>query len=239
MTRMVRFGAVFAALFVIFAGAIAYAYEVSPMRVILVPGEGRSQATITVNNTRDRPLPIEMRVLRRHVAADGTQTFTPADDDFIVFPPQIQVPNGQSQAIRFQYVGTPEISTSQAYVVQVTEVAVSPPGFSGINVTYNFGVAVYVEPPRAVERLTVVSAQVEGGRIRFQVRNDGTRWALLNDNALAVEAGGQRVELGRDQYSERIDNPLIPPNSTRSFEMPIPELSGSGAATIRLRSQRG
>ena len=238
MNRIVRLGAVLAAMVAMFAGAIAFAYEVSPMRVFLVPGEGRTQATITVNNTRERALPIEMRVLRRHVAEDGTQTFTPADDDFIVFPPQIQIAEGTSQAIRFQYVGSPDISVGQAYVVQVTEVAVSPPGFSGINVTYNFGVAVYVEPPRAVERLTVVSAQVEGGLLRFQVRNDGTRWALLNDNALAIEAGGQRVELGRELYSERIDNPLIPPNVTRTFVMPIPELPVTGAATIRLRSQR-
>lgn len=224
-----------AAALLFLAGTVAYAYEVSPMRVFLVPASGQSQGTIAINNTREQPLPVEMRVLRRVIAEDGTQSFVPADDDFIIFPPQFQVSAGNSQAVRFQYIGNPQVAESQGYVMQVAEVPVRQPGASGFSVVYNFGVAVYVDPPRASERLTVESAEVREGRLHLRVRNAGNKYGYINDNGLRIDRGGQSLDLSRDQAAERIENPLIPPNFTRTFEFAVPELTAPGTVTVRLR----
>ncbi len=121
----------------------AQAYEVTPMRLFLQPDRGQSGATISINNVREEALPVEVEVFRRPVAADGEQTFEPADEDFIVFPPQAQIGAGASQAIRIQYVGGLG-AVAEAFVVQVTEVPVNRLKRTGIQFTYNFGVAVYI-----------------------------------------------------------------------------------------------
>jgi fimbrial chaperone protein len=218
-------------------GTSATAHEVSPMRVVLVPADGRGQATITVNNTRDDPLMVEMKTFVRVTEPDGAERLDETDDAFIVFPPQFQVPPRTSQAIRIQYVGPPATNQALSYVVQVAEVPVEMPGFSGVRFTYNFGVAVYVEPPRAVERLSVVSAQRSEEGLRVVVRNAGTRFGLLHLNRLIVTVGDQRLELAGDDLAERIENPLLPPGMDRIVEVRMPDLPTDGAVSAEVRAR--
>ena len=146
----------------------ARAYEVTPMRVFLQPDRGQSSATITINNIREEPLPVEIQVLRRVVAANGEQVFEPAEEEFIIFPPQVQIAAGQTQAIRIQYVG--ELGdVAEAFVVQVTEVPVNKLEGTGIQFTYNFGVAVYVQPPQARPRLAQDALEARVPAQRFQI----------------------------------------------------------------------
>lgn len=215
----------------------AAAHEVSPMRIILVPAEGRGQAVINVNNTRDDPLLIEMKTFVRVTEPDGAERLDEVDDAFIIFPPQFQVPARASQAIRIQYVGPPATDQALSYVVQVAEVPVETPGFSGVRFTYNFGVAVYVEPPRAVERLSVVSAERSEEGLRVVVRNSGSRFGLLHLSRLIVAVGDQRIDLSGDDLAERIENPLLPPGMDRIVEVRMPELPEDGEVSAEVRAR--
>lgn len=232
-TRAVAFCAL---LFAMCAAVVAHAYEVSPMRIFLVPAEGRNQATLTINNIRAEVLPVEIKVFRRDTAIDGTETLVETEDAFLVFPPQVQVAANSAQAIRIQYMGPADITQSVAYVVQVVEVPVTTEGFSGVRFTYNFGSAVYVEPPRAVERSTVMAATRDGDGLRLTVRNDGTKYGLLHQHRLIVEVGGRKVELTGDDLAGRIENPLLPPGMDREFRISVPELPADGAVSAELRA---
>lgn len=228
-----------AALLAIVPGA-ALAYEVTPMRLFLQPDRGQTSATITINNVRDEPLPVEIEVLRRTVAADGEQTFEPADDEFIVFPPQAQISAGASQAIRIQYVGDLG-DVAEAFVVQVTEVPVNRLEGTGIQFTYNFGVAVYIQPPRARARLSVREAVVAGGAVRFEVANSGNDFGFLTGQALEYRVGTARVTLTPDELASLISNPIVPPGAMREFALPLAEAdAASGAAgPVEVRLLRG
>lgn len=222
--------------FAVAAGRV-WAHEVSPMRVSLVPAEGRSQATVTINNTRDEPLPVEIKTLIRHTSPDGAERLEEVTDVFIIFPPQVLVPARSSQAVRIQYVGPPVIDQSLAYVVEVVETPVETPGFTGVRFTYNFGVAVYVDPPRAVDRLSVVAAERSDEGLRVVVRNSGAKYGLLNLNRLIVTAGDQRFDLTADDLGGRIDNPLLPPGMDRVFDVRLPELAAEGPVSAEVRSR--
>ncbi|MFO6448608.1 molecular chaperone [Erythrobacter sp. NE805] len=231
--------AIAAALALVVAGAVQ-AYEVTPMRVFLQPGGGQNSATITINNIRTEPLPVEIQVFRRVVKADGEQVFEPADDEFITFPPQVQIPAGQSQAIRIQYVG--ELGeTSQAFVVQVTEVPVNKLEGTGIQFTYNFGVAVYVQPPRARARLAVSEAAAADGVLRFKVANSGNDYGFLTGQVLEYNVGGTRVTLTPDDVATLVANPIVPPGATREFALPLDKSIAAAAATgpVDVRLLRG
>jgi P pilus assembly chaperone PapD len=221
---------------------VARAYEVTPMRVFLQPDRGQNSATITINNVREEALPVEIQVFRRVVRADGEQVFEPAEEEFITFPPQVQIPAGQSQAIRFQYVGVLG-EVAEAFVVQVTEVPVNKLEGTGIQFTYNFGVAVYVQPPRARARLAVSEAMVSEGTLRFKVANNGNDYGFLTGQALEYMVGTARVTLTPDELATLVSNPIVPPGMTREFAFPIASDLAAGQVTaggpIQVRLLRG
>lgn len=211
----------------------AHAYEVTPMRIFLQPDRGQTSTTITINNVRDAALPVEIQVFRRLVAPDGEQTFEPADDDFIVFPPQVQIEAGQSQAIRIQFAGSIG-DVSEAYVVQVTEVPVNRLEGTGIQFTYNFGVAVYLQPARARARLVVNNPVVADGMVRFEIANSGNDYGFLTGQSLEYRVAGERVVLTPDDLAEAISNPIVPPNSARQFALPLGDPAIAGPVEVRL-----
>ena len=220
----------------------AGAYEVTPMRVFLQPDRGQNSATITISNIREEPLPVEIQVFRRVVAADGEQVFEPAEDEFITFPPQVQIAAGQSQAIRIQYVGNLS-ELAEAFVVQVTEVPVNRLEGTGIQFTYNFGVAVYVQPPRARARLAVSEAMAVDGTLRFKVANSGNDYGFLTGQALQYTVGTARVTLTPDDLANVVSNPIVPPGATREFAFPLGSTLEAGAAAtdgpVEVRLLRG
>jgi P pilus assembly chaperone PapD len=223
------------------AGAVR-AYEVTPMRVFLQPDRGQNSATITINNIRTEPLPVEIQVFRRVVAANGEQVLEPAEEEFITFPPQVQIAAGQSQAIRIQYVGTLG-EVAEAFVVQVTEVPVNRLEGTGIQFTYNFGVAVYVQPPRARARLAVSEASAAEGTLRFKVANSGNDYGFLTGQVLEYRVGASRVQLTPDELAGLVSNPIVPPGATREFAFPLAATPDAGAAAangpVEVRLLRG
>ncbi|TPG43576.1 molecular chaperone [Sphingomonas koreensis] len=219
--------------------ASATAYEVGPMRVTLVPSAGNITGTIHVNNDRDVPLPIELKTFRRIVRDDGSQSFDPVDGQFVIFPPQVQVAASSSQSIRFQYVGDPVVTESQAYVIQVTEVPVTPPGFSGVHFTYNFGVAVYIDPAHASDDLTVEGVKREDGSLLMTVRNDGNGYATLSRKSLTLASGVSKVTYEPTDLGTKLENPLVPPHFTRTVELKNTTIAGSADISAEFHDIKG
>ena len=235
MTRLITHAqrTLIAVLAVIATAGLAIAYEVEPMRIILDLGSGRTSTIITINNTRDSDLPVEIVMKRRIVHPDGTQEFLPAEDDFSVFPPQALVPAGQSQAVRISYIGDPDLEDSAAFIAEVQEVPVSEPGFTGVVFAYNFGVAICVraDDARADVAVSDISREVDG--LVFTASNSGTDFAMLSDMALRLAVGEETVRLTPAQLAELVENPIIPPHGSREFRLPITGLP-DGPLTIAI-----
>ncbi|WP_291845249.1 fimbria/pilus periplasmic chaperone [Maricaulis sp.] len=235
MTRLISHAksAILAMLALIATAGLAIAYEVEPMRIILDLGAGRTSTVITVNNTRDRDLPVEIVMKRRIVHPDGTQEFLPAEDVFSVFPPQALVPAGQSQAVRISYIGDPDLEDSEAYIAEVQEVPVSEPGFTGVVFAYNFGVAIYVRADEARAEIALSGISREADGLVFTASNSGTDFAMLSDMALRLAVGSETVRLTPAQLAELVENPIIPPHGSREFRLPITGLP-DGPLTIAI-----
>lgn len=210
----------------------AAAYEVGPLRMFLVPSQGRSSATISVNNTGNEDLLFEVKTFRREVARDGSQTLVPVDGVFTIFPLQARVAPQKTQAVRIQYRGDPVTGDSRSYVVQIAEVPVLKPGFSGVKFAYDFGVAVYVDsskPRAALGPPTNISSR--NGRLSFTVENSGNAYAFTTGYALQYKtADGKTETLEPDDLAKLIADPIIPPHSVRQFDL---EIAGLTAAPIR------
>ena len=101
----------------------AQAFDVNPVvSVIELPGDGAG-ITLTLRNSRGESLPVSFEIVERSVNEDGTENTRPADDLFVIFPPQAVVAPGKSQAIRVQWIGAPP-STSRSFTLFAAEEAV-------------------------------------------------------------------------------------------------------------------
>lgn len=219
-----------AALFVLFFGftSAAGAFEVSPMRMEMSPSGSGASTVITVRNTLAEPLAIEVDAADRIVAEDGTQTFEPNEEDFLLFPPQAFIQPGASQAFRVQYIGDPNPAMTRSYVINVSQVPVKEFDGTGVRVVYRFGAAVYIHPKGAAPALSVEEVAAEDGKVRLKIRNGGNRLAHLTNDRVAITTPNATLSYEWDELRTQIGNPLLPPMSTRSFVFDAPGVT-SGA----------
>src|SRR5690606_41877658 len=79
----------------------------------------------------------------------------PADDDFLIFPPQGVLPAGGRQVVRLQWLGPAEPDTSQSYYVSVEQLPVKLDPVANeqigaqVQILYNMRALVVVAPPGA------------------------------------------------------------------------------------------
>src|SRR3546814_18237806 len=79
------------------------------------------------------------------ISEAGELELTPADEQFLVFPPQRIVPPQSQQVFRVQYIGEPELATSEIYYMQIRQIPVDiAAGQSQVQIVVNFNVLVNV-----------------------------------------------------------------------------------------------
>ena len=102
----------------------ALAFRVEPMSAELASAGPQSKGEIRIENPHDHPITVELVSETRDFDANGKETRTPAEDDFLIFPPQTLVQPGKTQLIRYQYIGDPKISATKAYVINVRQLPI-------------------------------------------------------------------------------------------------------------------
>lgn len=214
-TRPTVVAAVFAVsiLTMVVAGG-AWAMRVSPMVAELTTSGAGSSARIEVGNVGSAALPFETAITRLTFTEDGEIVETPADEDFLVFPPQGVVAVGGRQMVRVQWVGAPDLDVSQAYYLSVRQLPIAQEpvtsesgGAIAVTVLYNMKALLVVAPPGAEPDVKVVSTRpavietpavpasegVEAKPAIFEpgvevtVSNDGKRYALMSGASWLIE----------------------------------------------------
>lgn len=100
-----------------------------------------------VINTSNTLLPIEVSVMRRTFDENGTEKLTPAEDDFLVLPPQTSIEPGQYQMFRAQYLGEPVLPESVSYRIIFKQLALNEKNnVSSVKMLFNFATLVMVSP---------------------------------------------------------------------------------------------
>lgn len=233
--------------FVALAPAPASAFSVQPLMVELEPGRS---ASIRIENTRSEPLTIEVTITRRSVSEDGTQTRIPADDDFVVLPPQLVIAPGRVQVVRLQWVGEQAADQSLSYYANLREVpiALAPSEGAQVQVAFAFDIAVQVVPRSTRPNLNLVSAELARNAagapvMRLLIENTGTRYAYLQHASYELEvlnsAGAviARPNFPQDRLIEVLGVTLLEPGKRRIAELPLAD--APAAASVRGRVRAG
>jgi len=243
--------------------AEAQAARVTPMSVDLEPQGTRSTARIEVANNEDRQLPMEVRMYRGVIGERGELTLEPADDRFMVFPPQTLIaPNGK-QVFRIQYLPDGPLAQSEVYYAAVSQIPVQLPAEqSRIQVVMRFNVLVNVvpdgtTPDPVVAQIAPVSREVELGPdekapadkdarktrtengLEVRIENKGNRYFPAGRSGWTIngtDSAGKpySAEYNAAQMSEMIGMGIVAPGRARIFFIPTPEKMAAGA-TVTLK----
>ncbi|NIJ18676.1 P pilus assembly chaperone PapD [Sphingomonas naasensis] len=210
-----------------------YAMTVQPVVIDLTTsGRGMSQV-ITVENTFDKPLPVELRIEALDLTADGVKPTGRDTGELAVFPPQALIQPGQRQNFRVQYVGDPALARSKHFFITVAQLPVQTTDTqSNIQLLYNFQVLVSVSPDGAKPALTIASAEIgkdaEGGPAPvITVSNASAAHGYLSRGRVKVT---QFAPDGRQVFSKQFTGPelqqtigygLIGGGQTRRMTLPV------------------
>lgn len=236
----------------------ASAMRVSPMVVEMESRGSDAVARIEVQNINPGNLPFETRIYQMIVNEDGAISETPADDRFIVFPPQGVLSAGGRQIVRLQWVGAPDVPASEAYYVSVNQLPVElEPGpedaaAAQVQILYHMRALAVVAPPGAKPNVEVAQARSvmlqlppkEGEAealppvnvVEVTLRNTGRRHAMMsyfNWQLEGTDPEGKwlRVDVSADELNRAVGSGYVPALGQRTFYLPV---TGFGAEPIKL-----
>ncbi len=190
----------------------------------LTPTGAESEATLTVDNTTQTVMTIEVIASEIEVSTSGDESRVLAEDAFVIFPPTAVVQPGGSQSIRVKYVGNPDLQVSKSYRVSVNQLPVElGESDSAVGVVVNFSTLANVVPTGAVPEPLVKSFLAEeGGDNTWIVRieNAGSRYIrLATTEWVFTDRNGKTRSLLGPELTQAIKGGLVLPNSIREVHM--------------------
>lgn len=251
--------ALFAA-FAIFA-VPAIAMRVSPMVIEMESRGSSAVARIEVQNINAGKLAFQTRIFRMNIDGNGVITETPADDEFLVFPPQGALPASGRQVVRLQWVGEPELAASQAYYFSVEQLPVAfEPGSpeavgAQVQILYNMRALVVVAPPGAkpdvkaasVKQVNYQPPALPGAKeaapmqdgVEIVLRNGGRRHAMMSNFGWQLEGTDTegkwlRVDVSPEELNRAVGTGYVPAQGERTFRLPVPGF-GKGPITLSFK----
>jgi fimbrial chaperone protein len=184
--------------------AAAQAFKLIPIRMDFEPaGRGANQA-FRLENDSTNTVPVQISMLSRQMDLDGNETNAPADDVFLVYPPQVLLKPKQVQTVRVKWLGDPKPQKELAFRILAEQLPVQREkelqSGAQINLLVRYLGSVYIVPKGAKADVVVASAvpqtDAAGKRqIELILHNQGKAHLVLRGLRLKIQAGDKTVEL--------------------------------------------
>lgn len=174
----------------------SHAFQVEPMIQQLEPFGSNAQTQYRVENSTAEPLALEVVVMARDVLADSEEILTPAEQDFLVMPPQANISPGNFQSFRVRYLGDAPLQEVRSYRIIFKQLPLKYDNEnSGVDLLFNFATLVFVSPPDAIQKLDV-SIEPQG----ITLRNDGHSLINLNGSLAKLASQSQTSNLPWNEF---------------------------------------
>lgn len=161
----------------------ALAYELTPMTMSLDEVGRNSSGVFRVYNSHPRPLTLELSSMRRILSEGYYKETEPAEDDFMLMPPQAYIAPGEFQVFRVRYLGNEPLEQSVGYriIFRQLPVDLAPVDGTGVSFLMHVHAPVYVSPV-GVE--SIISADIDFNQLHEETRFE--THALDLDNPAGV-----------------------------------------------------
>jgi fimbrial chaperone protein len=228
-----------------FFSVAGYTMSVEPLVLDIDSiGKGANQSFKVINDGAD-PMPVEIVIEQLEIGPAGEQRHTPANKEFIVYPPQAKIPKGGAQVFRVQWIGDPEMKASRNFRFSVSQVAVKRSGSpSGVHLAISFGVIISVSPPQGKATVAAIAATSVKGKdgkqaVALSVKNAGNKHAYLRDAAISLSGRGWSAKLTAYEVQQKVGLGIVQPGKERRFLLPIEVPANVSDITASIEYQPG
>ena len=218
-----------------------HAFKLTPAVISITPGRDGSGAVVRVENNTDAPAAIQFSVLTREMDIEGRETTHPADEDFIVYPPQTIIEPRETQTVRIRWVGEsiPDREISYRFLAEQLPVRLTQGDQSNVNLNLVVRIlgSLYVRPADAEPEVKIESVSKitnADGReaVEFILSNEGTAHTILGHLSIdltSTDGDGTvtKVELPEESLPG-FNGENVLRESRRRFVIPWPAGLGTG-----------
>ena len=174
---------------------LANALQMEPLSMVLRPSGPNANKVFRIINESSKPIAVQLSMTTRKQVGNK-EVRLPADDKFMIYPPQTIIPAKSAQKVRIQWLGDSQIKDEQAYRLIAEQVYVSlQKEQTGVNMLMRLEGALYVQPSKTKSQVKVTQLKPEGNKRGVTVANVGNRHQLLNKATLNLKHGNQLISL--------------------------------------------
>jgi fimbrial chaperone protein len=216
-------------------------FQFSPMLTNFATSGQKATQSFVVKNTGKKSTAIQIRMVKREIDLDGKEINANAEDDFILYPPQMLVKAGESQSVRVTWVGETSPLKELSYRIIAEQLPIDLPEIIqtqgattvAIKVLFQYMGSVYVVPPNVAPNVTLDSAICQpetdktgkkDNKLVLTFANQGTAHTLLNNLRLNLAPVGKEASLVRleDKQLRGVNGENMLAGSKRRFSLPCP-----------------
>ncbi len=201
----------------------ASALQMNPLSLTLKPSGGGAKQSVTVSNESNEPIAVQFSVTTRQ-QVNNKEIRKPADNDFMIYPPQMIIPPRSTQKVRVEWLGAAQLPREQAYrlIAEQVYVSLDDNEKTGVKMLMTLVGALYVQPNGMKSILKVTSVKRHGNKLALTVANSGNRHRLMKYATLILRNGGQTVSLKGKQLLG-LDGNNVLSGATKRFMIPLPK----------------
>ncbi len=220
----------------------ADAFRVTPLTLELSPSGRDSKKTFRVENDGNTPIAVQISVHKREMLFNGKDKMTPAEEDFIIYPPQLVLLPKRSQSVQVRWIGkvVPTSELSYRIISEQLPINLQKKKQTGaqIVILLRYEGTLYVAPKGVKPELVVVAARgmtTKKGKRQLEVvlNNRGGKHVIMGGLKLSATAAGSTVVLEGDQVKGMTGANVLA-RAKRRFRVPWPKGLPAGQVQISL-----
>ena len=221
----------------------SWAFKIEPISRTFTPSGSNATQSYDLISDKSQPEAVEMSVVKRKMDLDGKESYELADDDFLIYPPQVILKPNTRQTVRVTWLGDPTLQQEIAYRLVTKQVPINlkkpeigkPTQTTGkVEVLLTYMGSLYVRPVDVQSKVVVDSVIVQNdkgkSKIALILENQGSARASLRNFSLNLTSNGKTVILKPEQLQE-ISSKVILAKSKRRFVFAYPAELPQGNVT--------
>jgi len=213
----------------------ANALQMTPLSIVLKPSGGGTKQSVRVTNESNKPIAVQFSVTTRK-QINNKEIRTPADKDFMIYPPQTIIPAKTTQKVRVEWLGSGNMQKEQAYrfIAEQVHVSLDAQKQTGVNMLMTLIGGLYVQPSGTKSIVQVKAVQRHGNQLAVTLTNSGTRHQILRFATLNLKGSGKVLSL-KGKSLKGIEGNNVLSGATKRFLIPLPKgyVDGRWIASIQ------
>lgn len=221
------------------------AYRLDPISRVFTPTGSTATQSFEINNDGAErvALTVSVQTLERDEAY--VETNHDAEDQFLIYPPQLVLSPGKRQTLRVTWLGDPKPGRELAYRLVVQEVPIEkldpsakpPTQLAGhVRVLLSYRGTLFIRPSNAAPRVAVEAGSTtpaeSGKTLAIILANHGTSVGLVKSCAVTVQpAHGPAIELPATALVA-MQNTRVLAGGRRRYALGWPAALATGAVKV-------